>query len=198
MQFSTPSQNPGLSHPNTTTITSTMRLTLIAAQSLDGFITRHDTPGSDFASDEDRAFFRKALHGFDCCIMGGETYRTAREVIRATLMPERLRVVITRTPNAFSNDSTPGKLEFTDESPGQLIANLSQRGLQRCAILGGAQIHSLFLEAGLVDELWLTIEPLLFGGGTPLLARRTSTELTLLSSEKLGPNTLLLKYRVVK
>jgi dihydrofolate reductase len=37
-----------------------MRLTLIAAQSLDGFITRHDTPGSDFVSDADRAFFREA------------------------------------------------------------------------------------------------------------------------------------------
>jgi dihydrofolate reductase len=175
-----------------------MRLTLIAAQSLDGFITRHDKPGSDFASAEDRAFFRKALHDFDCCVMGGETYRTAREAIRATLMPERLRVVVTRTPSAFTNDTVPGKLEFTDMQPAQLVASLSQRDLQRCAILGGAQIHSLFLEAGLVDELWLTIEPLLFGGGTSLLARRTSAQLSLLSSENLAPSTLLLKYRVVK
>jgi dihydrofolate reductase len=130
--------------------------------------------------------------------MGGETYRTARETIRAGLMPERLRLVLTRTPEAFANDSVPGKLEFTDTPPLQLVAELRQRGLQRCAILGGAQIHSLFLEAGLVDELWLTLEPLLFGNGTPLLARRTSSQLTLLSSEKLAPSTLLLKYRVEK
>jgi dihydrofolate reductase len=175
-----------------------MRLTLIAAQSLDGFITQHDTPGSDFASAEDRAFFRTALCGFDCCIMGGETYRTAREAIRATLMPERLRVVVTRTPANFAADTVPGKLEFSSASPTQLVAELRQRGLQRCAILGGAQIHSLFLGAGLIDELWLTIEPLLFGSGTPLLASRASTQLTLLSSEKLAPSTLLLKYRVEK
>jgi dihydrofolate reductase len=175
-----------------------MRLTLIAAQSLDGFITRHDTPGSHFTSAEDREFFRKALHAFDCCVMGGETYRTAREAIRTALMPERLRVVLTRTPTAFANDSVPEKLEFVDTPPAQLVAELGQRGLQRCAILGGAQIHSLFLEAGLVDELWLTIEPMLFGQGTPLLARRASTKLTLLSSENLAPSTLLLKYRVEK
>jgi dihydrofolate reductase len=172
-----------------------MRLTLIAAQSLDGFITRHDSPGSGFASAEDQAFLRSALRGFDCCIMGGETYRTAREAIRVSLMPERLRIVLTRTPGHFDDDSVPGKLEFTSASPAQLVADLRQRGLQRCAILGGAQIHSLFLEAGLVDELWLTIEPMLFGGGTPLIARRASTKLTLLASENLAPSTLLLKYR---
>ena len=175
-----------------------MRLTLIAAQSLDGFITRHDTPGSDFASAEDRAFFREALRNFDCCVMGGTTYRTARESIHTTLMPGRLRTILTRTPADFKNDSLPGILEFTDQTPAQLINSLRQRGLQRCALLGGAQIHSLFLNAGLVDELWLTIEPLLFGRGTPLLANQVLTKLTLLSKEQLAPSTLLLKYRVAK
>jgi len=175
-----------------------MRLTLIAAQSLDGFITRHDTPGSDFASAEDRAFFRQALRGFDCCVMGGKTYRIARETIRATLMPERLRMVLTRTPSILANDFLPGNLEFTASSPEQLVADLTRRGLQRCAILGGSQIHSLFLNANLIDELWLTIEPLLFGDGTPLLAGRSAAKLTLLSNESLAPNTLLLKYRIEK
>jgi len=175
-----------------------MRLTLIAAQSLDGYITRHDTPGSAFASDADRAFFREALRDFDCCVMGGETYRTARDMIRALLMPERLRIVLTRTPEQFATDTVSGKLEFASTQPAQLITGLGARGFLRCAILGGAQIHSLFLEAGLVDELWLTIEPLLFGGGTPLLARRTSTRLKLIARENLSAETLLLKYRVEK
>jgi len=175
-----------------------MRLTLIAAQSLDGFITRHDHPGSGFASDADRAFFREALRAFDCCVMGGETYRVSRDTIRATLMPERLRVVLTRAPEAFANDTAPGKLEFVNTPPAQLAADLHQRGFQRCAILGGAQVHSLFIDAGLVDELWLTIEPLLFGGGTALLAQPTAAKLSLVSSEKLSSNALLLKYRVEK
>jgi len=175
-----------------------MRLTLIAAQSLDGFITRHDTPGSNFASAEDRRFFREALRSFDCCVMGAVTYRTARDTIRASLMPDRLRVVITRSPEKYASDVISGKLEFACTPPAQLVADLRQRGCQYCAILGGSQIHSLFLEAGLIDELWLTIEPQLFGEGTPLLARRAAAKLTLLSSQNLAPNTLLLKYRVEK
>lgn len=175
-----------------------MRLTLIAAQSLDGFITRHNKPGSEFASDGDRAFFREALRGFDCCVMGAETYRVSRGKIRAALMPDRLRIVLTRKPETFGDDNEPGKLEFLNTPPGKLVAALRQRGFQHCAILGGSQIHSLFMEAGLVDELWLTVEPLLFGGGTPLLAGRTEVKLSLISSEKLGTNTLLLKYCVEK
>ncbi len=175
-----------------------MLLTLIAAQSLDGYITRHDTPGSEFVSDADRKFFREALRGFDCCVMGGVTYRTAREMIRATLMPDRLRVVLTRHPEQFAGDKAAGKLEFTAAPPTQLIADLRQRGFQRCAILGGGQIHSAFLDAGLVDELWITVEPLLFGDGTPLLARRTEIRLTILDHENLAADTLLLKYLVKK
>jgi riboflavin biosynthesis pyrimidine reductase len=57
----------------------------------------------------------------------------------------------------------------------------------------------LFLAAGLVDEIWLTVEPLLFGGGTPLLAARVDVRLELLASEKLNAaGTLLLRYRVVR
>lgn len=175
-----------------------MRLTLIAAQSLDGFITRHDTPGSDFASAADRTWFRETLRAFDCCVMGGETYRTARNMIRAALMPERLRIVLTRSPEPFASDNIPSRLEFSSAAPAQLATDLGARGCKNCALLGGSQIHSLFLAAGLVDEIWLTVEPLLFGGGTPLLAQRTSTQLKLLALENLSPDTLLLKYRVVK
>ena len=57
-------------------------------------------------------------------------------------------------------------------------------------------MHSLFFEAGLVDEVWLTVEPVLFGGGTPLLARRADLRLELQTTEKLGAQALLLKYRV--
>jgi dihydrofolate reductase len=50
-----------------------------------------------------------------------------------------------------------------------------------------------------VDEIWLTVEPLLFGGGTPLLAARVDVRLALLASERLNAaGTLLLRYRVVR
>ncbi|HWZ95038.1 MAG TPA: dihydrofolate reductase family protein [Opitutaceae bacterium] len=176
-----------------------MHVTLLTAQSLDGFITRHDAPGSGFASPEDQRHFHAALVGFDCSVMGGVTYRGARDLICTQPMAQRLRVVLTRTPADYVAEARPGLLEFTDDPPGKVIAGLRTRGFARCVLLGGAQVHGLFFVAGLVDEIWLTVEPVLFGGGTPLLAARVDVRLELLASEKLNATgTLLLRYRVVR
>jgi dihydrofolate reductase len=174
-----------------------MHVTLLTAQSLDGFITRHDTAGSGFASPEDQKHFHAALAGFDCSVMGGVTYREARDLICAQPVAKRLRVVLTRTPADYAAQARPASLEFTNDAPRKLLAGLSARGFTRCALLGGAQVHSLFFAAGLVDEIWLTVEPILFGGGTPLLAACVDVGLELLTGEKLnGAGALLLRYRV--
>jgi dihydrofolate reductase len=172
-----------------------MRVTLIAVQSLDGFITRHDAPGVGFASPEDQAHFRAALRGFESSVMGRATYDQLRAAGGAAAAGRR-RVVLTRAPGRFAAAETPGLLEFTAAPPAEIVTRLRREGCRSCSLLGGAQIYSLFLAAGLVDELWLTVEARLFGGGTPLLAAPTDTRLRLLSHAALGENTLLLKHAV--
>jgi dihydrofolate reductase len=173
-----------------------MLIVLIAAQSLDGYITRHAEPGTAFTSPEDKAYFAGALAGFDAAVFGGVTYRVSRDAIRAGLPRPPLRLVMTRTPAAYAAEGLPGALEFTADPPATVVAALAARGFRRCALLGGSQVHSAFLAAGLVDEVWLTVEPVLFGGGTPLLAAAAEVRLALRSTERLGENTLLLKYDV--
>jgi dihydrofolate reductase len=175
-----------------------MHVTLLTAQSLDGFITRHDVPGSGFASPEDQKHFHAALADFDCSVMGGVSYRGARDLICTQPMAKRLRLVLTRQPAEYAAEARPGLLEFSNETPEKLLSGLGARGYARCALLGGAQMHSLFFAARLVDEIWITVEPLLFGGGTPLLTARADVRLELLASEKLNATgTLLLRYRVL-
>ena len=43
---------------------------------------------------------------------------------------------------------------------------LAQVGIQRLAVLGGSAIVAALLECDLIDELWLTVCPLLLGGTT--------------------------------
>jgi dihydrofolate reductase len=173
-----------------------MHLVLIAAQSLDGYITKHAEPGTAFTSPEDKSFFRSALPDFDVYFFGGETYRVSGDYIRERMPGTALRVVLTRTPERYTAEAGPGRVEFTDAAPAALVDQLAARGLRRGAILGGSQIHSLFLEAGLVDELWLTVEPVLFGQGTPLLHAPAEVPLEFRAMERLSANTLLLKYGV--
>ncbi len=176
-----------------------MEISVIAAQSLDGFIAKHQTPGTAFTSEADKVHFSRILASFDVSIMGRSTYEISKDSIRSRLSPARRRWVLTRTPEAWATHAVSGQLEFTRESPAALIERLRQQGHERCAILGGSHIHSLFLESGWVDSLIITLEPRLFGQGVPFLHRPADLSLTLKSAERLaGGDSLLLTYRVKK
>lgn len=174
-----------------------MQLVLIAAQSLDGFITRGATPGTAWASSADQTWFRRALREFEASIMGRTTYETVREELRGHLSADHPRIVMTRRPVHFRHEAMAGQLEFSDSSPQAVLAELTAQGRQRVALLGGAQIHDLFLAAGLVDELWVTVEPRLFGRGTPLVDSAMDVHLTLRDWERLpDSDSLLVRYRI--
>ena len=80
------------------------------------------------------------------------------------------------------------------------MAELEGRGYSEAVMAGGAGANALFLKAGLVDEIWLTIEPLVFGTGIDLF-RGTEFDLraSLISVEQLNERgTVHLKYMVNK
>ena len=176
-----------------------MRVVLIAAQSLDGFIAKHAEPGTAFTSAEDKAWFPACLADFDCCVMGSATYREARAAIREqAASSSRRRIILTRQPAAFADDAKPGRLEFTAEPPAGLCERLHAEGHRHCALLGGGEINGLFLAAGLVEEAWITLEPRIFGEGRPLATGRLDARLHLTETVRLGPDVLLLKYSVAR
>jgi 5-amino-6-(5-phosphoribosylamino)uracil reductase len=47
--------------------------------------------------------------------------------------------------------------------PGLVLADLHERGVRRLLVEGGTAMHTLFLTAGLVDELQLAVAPLFVG-----------------------------------
>jgi dihydrofolate reductase len=175
-----------------------VHVALIAVQTLDGCITRHEAGGAGgWASAEDQRHFAQELAGCDCAVFGNGTYRADRDLIRPRLRPGLLRMVMTRRPSApdLVADAVPDQLEFTDRSPADLLAQLERRGRRRCALLGGEQVYGRFLADDLVDELVLTVEPLLFGSGRRLVAEPIERRFALADVERLNPSTLLLRYR---
>ncbi len=172
-----------------------MKVTLIAVVSVDGFITRHQFPGTSFASHADQDYFRRTLLEFDCSILGANTYRQSREQILAGIDAQRLRVVLTRNPGKFSQEACQERLEFTDQDPRSLVEGLEARGYQQCALLGGSQINTLFLAHDLINEWWITVEPVVFGSGLPLSPGSWNRTLALISVSHLSKDTLLLKYK---
>jgi dihydrofolate reductase len=173
-----------------------MKAVGIAVMSLDGCITRHEESGASFSSNEDRAYFHETLKAFDCSIVGSGTFEAGRAGILKSLGTERLRVVWTRNPAAYSGLETPDRLEFKNGDLNAIFAELSSRGRSNCAILGGAAVYTECIRLGLMDELWLTVEPLGLGSGKRLFIGEVDFRFSLENMEALSKNTLLLKYRV--
>ena len=62
-------------------------------------------------------------------------------------------------------------------------------------MVGGPNLASQALQAGLVDECHLFVWPVLLGGGKPALATDTRTELVLLDERRFANGVVYLRYR---
>jgi len=167
-------------------------VTLIAALSLDGKLTKHDEAGSDFASAADRRFFDDAVRSFPCRIFGRSTYDVIRDRGFSELAPGHRRIVLTRNPERYRDDRD---IEFSDEDVPKLLNRLHKEGIERIALLGGAETHRRFLEVDAVDRLWITFEPLLFGTGLPLTTGRLDLRFVHEDTLEIGDSAVVLKYR---
>jgi len=92
--------------------------------------------------------------------MGSNTFNA--EPIKPT--SNHLLVIMTRQPHKYKSYETLGQLEFKNESPDQLTKQFENEGYEYMFVVGGAHIATSFLKEQLIDELWLTIEPKIFGG----------------------------------
>ena len=64
-------------------------------------------------------------------------------------------------------------------------------------VMGGGEIGSALIEAGLVDEIGLSIHPVLLGGGTPVFhAFSRRIELELIEARPIARECVLVRYRV--
>ncbi len=172
-----------------------MTVFIIAAMTVDGFIGRQaDTRSFDWTSSEDKKFYVDSIKRAGVVIMGMKTFQTF------TRYPRGLRYIIyTSKPEDFVNPApTVIEATATKKSPREIIQELEVSGQQEVAICGGASIYTMFLQAGVVDRLYLTVEPIVFGQGVSLLNQEVDVQLQLISEQKLSAETLLLEYAVQK
>jgi dihydrofolate reductase len=152
--------------------------TLTAVVSADGFIGRRpgEHPGS-WASAEEQARFLAEVPGYDWAFMGRTTHETA-------FREDRRRVVFSRTARGLDWRHESHLWVDPDEVPlSEILAALEPvRPPRRCIVLGGAAVHDWFLERDLIDRIELTIEPLRFGSGLPLLTGQSGDPVAALAA----------------
>lgn len=175
-----------------------MNIILLMVASVDGKTTKGDIGDPTvWNSKEDRDLFSEKRDNASLIIMGSKTYVQAKKFIK--VRPETLRIVMTRNSQKFENDKVLGQLEFSDKNPNTLIEELEKKGYTDALLLGGANLNSSFFKSNLVDKLWLTIEPRIFGTGNGVVGDiPIDVNMKLLSIERLNnQGTVLLKYKVL-
>jgi dihydrofolate reductase len=173
----------------------------IAAMTLDGKIARHKNHMSNWTSKEDKVFMHALLDKCDAIIVGNNTYKTAIKPLS-----KRNCIVLTKS---IPHNVVSRFIGCYQKSDSLLFCNPNKANIKRLirtlnyktiAILGGAQTYSYCLKNNLLDELYLTIEPLVFGQGINLFAENQSLnkKFKLLPVKKLNPQgSLLLHYKKI-
>nr|AIA15412.1 RibD C-terminal domain protein [uncultured bacterium] len=170
------------------TTTNKLRVILLAAITADGKMARNTSHLSDWTSPEDKRVFVAESKRAGVVILGNNTFKTLPRPL-----PGRLHIVLT-TSTADKTD-IPGVVEYTSNPPGAIVADLAARGYSSAVLAGGAQINTLFLAHNMVDEIWLTVEPIVFGTGVHVFEGAAFDQrLRLISLEQLNQNTFLAKY----
>ena len=162
------------------------RASAFIATSLDGFIARTD--GSlDWLNDAQALIpegedcgYHDFMESIDALVMGRHTFE---RVLTFDPWPyDTLPVyVMSRAPVSIPIGLTHSVHSFQG-TPQALVEQLHSRGLHHLYVDGGQTIQS-FLRAGLLDDITITVIPILLGAGRPLfgpLAR--DVELTLMQS----------------
>ena len=174
-----------------------MKTILIFVSTLDGKVTKWGSPDvKSWSSHQDQDYYANVLNESPLIVMGRNTFNPDTFKPRAN----RLLIILTRHPEKYKSLEVLGQIEFTNESPLELVARFKSKGHKQMLVLGGPYLATSFLKEQLIDELWLTFEPKIFGtGGNFVTNVKLDISLCLIHVEKVNEQgTLITKYAVLK
>lgn len=177
-------------------MSSRPQCSVFIASSLDGYIARVD--GSlDWLSVVEREGedygYRAFVDGVDALVMGRKTYDTVLGFDEWPFAGKRCIVLTHARPTSPRADE-----EFASGAPAALVEQLGRQGVRRAYVDGGAVIRQ-FLAAGLVDDLTLSVIPVILGVGIRLFDadprnRAPSAALRLISARSFESGLVQLRY----
>lgn len=166
-----------------------MKIILAMAQTLDGKIAKSSSHFPDWTSREDKKFFHRVSKEAGVVIMGDKTFDTFPQPLKG-----RLSVVFTLDEDRPEIES----VKWVKGEPADVMAELEKMGYETAILGGGAAVNGMFLEKKLIDEIYVTIEPKIFGEGLALFKGDFEVNLKLKEAEKINDNSVVLKYEVIK
>lgn len=159
------------------------------AISADGMIAKSDDDTS-WISKEEWDSYSLTVRTAGCAVIGKRTYHIL------TTQPEfsefadvKIAVVSSKKFNTLSPK------HVVVHSPKEALEHLKE--FREVVVAGGGILNAAFMSENLVDEIYLDIEPVVFGKGIPLFQdKQFEQQLELIGTKQLSKNEIQLHYRV--
>jgi dihydrofolate reductase len=150
-------------------------IVLYIATSLDGFIATREgkvdwliDPGEPAPHDRDYGYYA-FYDSVDVTLMGYNTYRQILDFGGLFPYPEKTNYVFSKRHKNQENQP----VEFVSSEITDFARNLREVPGKDIWLVGGTQINQLFLNEDLIDELIVSVQPVVLGEGLPLFGQGT-------------------------
>lgn len=193
-----------------------MTLIMYMAVSIDGIAALDGKNGIErYGSREDHDFFLAGAKSCDAVIMGKNTAASfkvcglpnfilthAPDLLQAKKLPQAKNPAGAETAKAQGQDQDARGSGRTCErvclsgQPQEVCKALEARGIKKAALLGGPFTNAQFLRAGLVDEIFLTVEPVTLGRGIRFLNEPLESFWTLAGAKVLNERGAIVLHYV--
>ncbi len=175
------------------------KIILGLAVTLDGYIEGNNGEYDWCFTDQDyglNEFFSRV----DTIFIGRKSYEIAQQHAEnnngeiAPGMPRMKEYVFSNTLKSVKEGATL----ISGDSMNEARKIIAQPG-KDIWLFGGASLTDALMKEGLVDELWMSVHPLLLGSGKPLFRQQDiRTQLTLLECKPYETGLVSLRYRIDK
>lgn len=171
-----------------------MKVTLYMATTVNGFIAK-ENDDTTWVTETEWESFSGMIKKHGNMIIGRRTYEIMlkNDEFNRSKLNEIKTVVLTSESIKINNP----KFVSVAKSPQQALNLL--REFKTIMVCGGGGLNASFMKENLVDEIYLDIEPIIFGKGIQLFADADfQVKLELIDTKQLSPNELQVHYRVLK
>lgn len=168
------------------------QIILNLAISLDGYI---EGPAGEYDwcfTDQDYGM-QEFMNDIDTILFGRKSYELVLQYDKNPY-PGKKKYVFSTSQKNFGPEVT-----VIGEHITQAVKTIKESKTDKNIwLFGGTLLATTLMQAGLVDELLLSVHPILLGEGKSMFTRIAKTQLTLVSTQKYDTGLVQLHYQIAK
>lgn len=170
-----------------------MKIILAPAVTLDGYLANTKGDCYSWINPADEARFDRRLREAGCELVGRKTYEQYQESYDARAD------VMTYVYTTQTTYSDLPRVKFIHGDIHDVVDRIASEGFTTVVVSGGGELNGTLAEAGLLDEVILSVHPIILGNGIPLFGSH-HPRLTLkhISTNEDVPGVAQSRYQVLK